>query len=104
MIGTWKKIIDDRGVFGALLTDLSKLEAHGFLIDAYDYLSKRKQRVKVNGAYSSWKDKIYCVSQRSILSPLLFNIHFCDLFYFSEDLDIASYADDTTVYAINEKK
>ena len=121
MIGTWKKIIDDRGVFEALLTDLSKafdctphdliiakLEAHGFLIDAlkliHDYLSNRKQRVKVNGAYSSWKDKIYCVSQRSILTPLLFNIHFCDLFYFSEYLDIASYADNTTVCAINEKK
>ena len=64
MIGKWKKIVDDGGVFGALLTDLSKavdcilhdliiakLETYGFHIDALkliqDYLSNRKQRVKV---------------------------------------------------------
>ena len=64
------KTVDNGGVFGALLTDLSKafdcvphdliiakLEACGFHIDAlkhiYDYLSNRKQRVKVNAAYSS---------------------------------------------------
>ena len=28
----------------------------------------------------------------------------CDLFYFLEDLDVASYADDTTIYTVNEKK
>ena len=102
------------GVFGALLTDLSKafdcipddliiakLEAYGFHIDAlkliHDYLSNRKQRVEVNDAYSSWKDIFYGVPQRSILGLLLFNIHLCDLFYFLKDLDIASYADDTKI-------
>ena len=30
--------------------------------------------------------------------PLLFNIYLCDLFLFTEDLDIAHYADDTTPY------
>ena len=40
----------------------------------------------------------------SILGPLLFNIHLCDLFYLLEDLDIASYANDTTIYTIKEKK
>ena len=69
MIDKWKKIVDDGGVFGALLTDLSKafdriphdliiakLEAYGFHMDAlkliHDYLSNRKQRVKVNDTYS----------------------------------------------------
>ena len=28
----------------------------------------------------------------------------CDLFYFLEDLDIASYVDDTTIYTVSEKK
>ena len=105
-------IVDNGGVFGALLTDLSKafdciphdliiakLEAYGFHIDAlkliHNYLSNRKQRVKVNDTYSSWKDIFYGVPQGSIFGPLLFNIHLCDLFYFLEDLDTASYVDDT---------
>ena len=39
-----------------------------------------------------------------MLGLLLFNIHLYDLFYFLEDLDIASYADDTTIYSVNTKK
>ena len=67
-------------------------------------MSNRKQRVKLNEAYSSWKDIFYGVPQGSILGPSLFHIHLCELFYFSEDLDIASYANDTTIYMVGEKK
>ena len=80
------------GHFGALLTDLSKafhciphdliiakLEAYGFHIDAlkliHNYLSNRKQRVKVTDTYSLWKDIFYGVPQGSTLGPLLFNIY-----------------------------
>ena len=121
MIEKWEKTVDNKGVFGALLTDLSKafdciphdliiakLEAYGFHIDAlkliHDYLSNRKQRVKVNDTYSSWKDIFYGIPQGSILGPLLFIINLCDLFYFLEDSDIASYADDATIYTVNKKK
>ena len=121
MIEKWKKVVDNGGAFGALLTDLSKvfdyiphdliiakLEAYGFQIDAlrlvYDYLSNRKQRVKLNEAFSSWRDIEYGVLQGSILGPLLFNIHLCNLFYFLDDLDIASYADDTTLYTVKKKQ
>ena len=99
----WEKVVDDEGVFGALLTDLSKvfdciphdliiakLEANGFHKDTikliYDYLSKRKQMFQVNDACSLWKDIFYGVPQDSILSTLLFNIHLFDLFYFLKDL------------------
>ena len=80
------------GHFGALLTDLSKafhciphdliiakLEAYGFHIDAlkliHNYLSNRKQRVKVTDTYSLWKDIFYGVPQGSTLGPLLFSIY-----------------------------
>ena len=109
-----EKIVEYGGAFGALLTDLSKafdsiphdlfiakLEAYGFQTDVlnlvYDYLSHRKQRVKINEAFSCWKDIEYDVPQGSILGLLLLNIHLCDLFYFLEDLDIASYADGKTI-------
>ena len=67
-------------------------------------MSYRKQRVKVNETFSCWKNIEYGVPQGSILGPLLFNIHLCDLFYFLEDLDIASYADDTKIYKAKENK
>ena len=71
MIEKWKKNVDNGGVLGTLLIDLSKtfdcilydriivrLESYGFHIDALklidDYLSNRKQSVKVNDAYSLW--------------------------------------------------
>ena len=121
MIEKWKKVVDNGGAFGALLTDLSKafdciphdliiakLEAYGFQIDAlrlvHDYLSNRKQRVKLNETFSSWRDIEYGVPQGSILGPLLFNTHLCDLFYFLDNLDIASYADDTTLFTVKENK
>ena len=87
---------------------IAKSEAYDFYIDAlkliHDYLLNRKQRVKINDTYSSWKDTFYGISQGFILGLLLFNIHLCDLFYFLENLNIASYADDTTIYMVNEKK
>ena len=121
MIEKWKKVVHNAGAFGALLTDLSealdcishdltiaKLAAYGFQIDALrlvnDCLSKRKQRVKLNETFSSWRDLEYGVPQGSIFGPLLFNTHLCDLFYFLDDLDITTYADDTTLYTVKENK
>ena len=106
--------MDCGGVFGALLTDLfkafdcirhdliiGKLEAYRLQTEAlnlvYDYLPNRKQRVKINETFSCWKNIEDGLPQGSILGPLLFKIYLCDPFYFLEDLDIASNADDTTI-------
>ena len=114
-----KRIVDEGDVFGTLLKDLSKvfgsiphefiiakLQSYGFHIDAlnliHDYLSNRKQRVTVNDSDSSWKDIFYGIPKGLILGSLLFNIHLCDLFYILENLDIASYEDDATIYPSNE--
>ena len=116
LIEKWKKGIDNGGAFGALITDLSKafdclshelliakLEAYGFdeksLKLIYNYLSNRKQRVKINNSYSSWREILYGVPQGSILGPLLFNIFICDMFYFLENHELANYADDSTPYS-----
>ena len=64
----------------------------------HNYLSNRKQRVKINDTYSSWSEILYEVPQGSILEPLLFNIFICDMFYFLEGFDIANYADNSTPY------
>ena len=115
MIEKWKTAVDNGGVFAALLTDLSKafdciphdliiakLAAYGFDTNAlkltHNYLYNKKQRVKINSAYSIWKDIFFSVPQGSIVRPLLFNIHLCDLFCFLENIDIASYTDDNTLY------
>ena len=101
----WKmgKNVDDGGVFGTLLIDLSKafdcvphdfiiakLEAYDFHIDTlkliHDYWSDIKQKVKVNYAYRLWKDIFYGVPQGSMFCRLLFSVHLCDLFYFLEYL------------------
>ena len=121
IIEKWKTAVDNGGVFAALLTDLSKAfdciphdliiakpAAYGFDTNAlrliHNYLYKRKQRVKINSVYSIWKDISYGVPQGSILGPLLFNIHLCDLFYFLENTDIASYADDNTLYSAQKNR
>ena len=113
MVENCKKALDQGNEYGALLTDLSKvfdclphdlivakLHAYGFSIDSLklinSYLTERKQRVKINDQFSSWLDIIVGVPQGSILGLLLFNIFLCDMFFFCNDIDFASYADNNT--------
>ena len=82
------------------------MAAYGFgrnaLIFIQSFLRDRRQRTKVNGAFSSWEKLKYGVPQGSILGPLLFNIFINDMFFFIKDSKLANFADDTTLYTTND--
>ena len=61
-------------------------------------LTGRKQRVKVHGICSSYRDIKVGVPQRSLLGPLLFNIFINDLNIFVPHMYLRLHADDTTGY------
>ena len=113
----WKSAVNNKKVFGALLTDfsktfdcyhiiffLAKLNACGFSMIALrltqNYLSNWKQRTKINTEHTSCKEFLFGVLQGSILGPLLFNIFLCDLFLAISNIELAGYADDNTPYAV----
>ena len=74
----WKNAVHKGRIFGALLIDLSKtsvylnhelfiakLNAYGFILPVlkliHNYLSERKQRVRVNDSYSLWQEMLFGV-------------------------------------------
>ena len=90
MIEKWKESVDNGGAFGALMTDLYKAFAclhHEILIgksDAYgfdirtvkliqQYLSNRKQRIKIGNAY---------MERNFFMEFHIINIFLCEFFYF----------------------
>ena len=62
-----------------------------------DWLSERKQRVRVEGEYSDWADVLSSVVQGSVLGGTLFNIYIDDIRLVVLHALILLFADDTKV-------
>ena len=115
LIENWEKSLDNKSFVGTFLMDLSKafdciphdllvakLHAYGLSNDAvtfiYSYLKLRKQGVKINDTESIFQILLSRVPQGSILGPILFNIFINDLFLFINEVELANFADDNTIY------
>jgi ribonuclease P/MRP protein subunit RPP40 len=80
---------------------ISKVKAHGINGKVAEWisnwLSRRKQRVVINGKVSGWKSVVSGVPQGSVLGPLLFVIYINDI---DDNIQskVLKFADDTKVY------
>ena len=63
----------------------------------YNYISRRKQRVKLNGSFSNWSETCAGVPQGSVLGSLLLNVYVNGLFFMVADTAVCNFADDTTI-------
>ena len=85
---------------------LTKLNAYGFSFNTIkfvqSYLSERFQRVNINNNFSEWCKILLGVPQGSIPGPILFNNFINDIFYFIQDTYICNFADDNSLYSIED--
>ena len=65
-----------------------------------DYLSQPKLKIKIYKTLSNWTNILHGVPQGSILGPLIFTVFLYDLFLFKPNIDLVSYADDSTPFAM----
>ena len=63
-------------------------------------MSHRKLQIKIYKTFSNWTNILHGVAQGSILGPLIFTVFLYDLFMFKPNIDLVSYAEYSTPFAM----
>ena len=83
-----------------LLLKFGSLGIHGDVLQCMRYfLTKRKQRIVINGLFSDWASVTSGVPQGTVLGPLLFLLYVNDLDCVIKHSTIRLFADDVLLYA-----
>ena len=83
---------------------IAKFHAYGsdksFTEYLKDHLSHRKLKININKTFSNRKNILHGVPLCSILGVLIFKVFLCDLFLFKANVDLVSYADHRSPFAM----
>ena len=93
----WRKELDERNIIGIVSMDLF-VSMDKATEEIHDYLTNRRQRVRLGDQLSNWKEISAGVPQGSVLGPLIFNIFTNDLVYAVKQSTLSVYADDIQIF------
>ena len=67
-------------------------------------MSHWKQKIKINKTLRNWTNILHGVPHKTRYWFQLFNVYLCDLFLFISNIDLVSYADDNTPFAMGSSE